>query len=698
MLHDAPLASHTHDKGDFRPCAGGVEWTAKQEILRVEAWGRDAVRVRSRLGGPILDDVPGALLEPSATAPRVEVEADHARVVNGAVTVEISLTGRLRFLRTEDGRELLAEQDAHFWWPGPRPRTAHGNGYYRIEQQFRAYPDEKLFGLGQHQHGLFDQKGAVVDLVQRNAEVSIPFLLSSRGYGLLWNNPAIGRVELAANGTRWVADSARQLDYWVTAGTPSELLARYADATGHAPRMPEWATGLWQSKLRYRTQEELLEVAREYHERGLPLSVIVCDFFHWTHLGEWRFDPAEWPDPAAAVKELAEYGTRLMVSVWPSVSPLSENHAEMERRGLFIGTEYGPMAHADWPDKGVDTPVQVAFYDATNPAAREFVWSKVAANYLAHGIELWWADACEPELKPGYPVNLRYHAGPGLEVGNVYPRENARTFYEGMRASGHDDVVTLNRSAWAGSQRFGAALWSGDIDTTFDSLRRQIAAGLNVAVSGIPWWNTDIGGFHGGNPDSPAYREVMVRWFQFGAFSPLMRLHGFRDPAMDLGPTMTGGPNEIWSYGPGACELLSAYVRLRERLRPYLQEQMDIAHRDGLPVMRPLFVDFPQDAEAWSVADSYLFGHDLLVAPVLEAGATTRAVYLPAGATWRDAWTGEEHPGGTRVTVSAPLARIPLFLRDGARLPVAGDPVLDESSITDLGDGEERTGQGPHLS
>jgi alpha-D-xyloside xylohydrolase len=582
------------------------------------------------------------------------------------VTATISLTGRVRFTRTADGAELLSEQDAHFWWPGPRLRTAHGNGYGRLEQRFAAYPDEKLYGLGQHQHGLYDQKGAVVELVQRNSEVTIPLLVSSRGYALLWNNPAIGRVELATNGTRWVADSARQIDYWITAGTPADIQRRYADATGHVPMLPEWAAGLWQCKLRYRSQDELLTVAREYHRRGLPLDVIVADFFHWTHLGEWRFDPEEWPDPQAAVKELAEYGTRLMVSIWPSVSPLSEYHAEMERRGLLIGTEFGPVAHADWPDKGIDTTVQVAFYDATNPTTREFVWEKIRDSYLSLGIELFWADACEPELKPGYHANLRYYAGTGLEVGNIYPRENSRMFFEGMRAEGRSDVVTLTRSAWAGSQRYGAVLWSGDITTDFSTFRRQVAVGLNAALSGIPWWNTDIGGFHGGDPESPAYRELMVRWFQFGAFSPIFRMHGFRQPAQPFSPAMSGGPNEIWSYGPQAEKIMAEYIGLRARLKPYVLDVMREAHRTGVTPMRPYFLEFPDDPNSWNVDTAYLFGADLLVAPVLESGARVWEVYLPAGPAWTDAWTGTVYEGGQIVTVDAPLERIPLFLRDGS--------------------------------
>jgi alpha-D-xyloside xylohydrolase len=664
----------------FREQAAALECMSGQETLRVEPWGRDGIRVRAALG-PVATGLPGALLEPAAASDaHIKIENGSAQLVNGALTATISEGGDfgqpvLRFTRTGTDEELLAEEPLHFWWPGPRLFTPTGNGCHRLEQRFRAYDGERLYGLGQHGHGLLDQKGAVLDLAQRNAEVSIPFLLSSRGYALLWNSPAIGRVELATTGTRWVADSARQIDYWVTAGEPADLLRRYADATGHAPMLPEWASGFWQCKLRYRTQAELLAVAREYQRRGLPLSVIVSDYFHWTHLGDWKFDPAEWPDPGAMVAELGEMGVRLMVSVWPSVSPLSENYAEMADRGLLIGTEYGPLAHANWPDKGVSADVGVAFYDATNAEAREFVWNRVRQNYLVpYGIDAWWLDACEPELRPGFQANLRYRAGPGLEVGNLYPREHARAFYEGMLAEGRTEVISLVRSAWAGSQRYGAALWSGDIPAHFASLRAQVSAGLNTALSGLPWWTTDIGGFHGGDPEDPEFRELIVRWFQYGAFCPLFRLHGFREPRMPFGLDQTGGPNEVWSFGAEAFGCIREMLLLRERLRPYVMEQMRVAHAEGLPPMRPVFVDFPGDPRAWEVQDAFMFGPWLLVAPVTRYRARERRVYLPAGSRWADAWTGDGFDGGQEITVAAALDRIPVFLRDGADLPIAAAP------------------------
>lgn len=639
------------------------------EFVRVDAWGVDSVRVRAGRGE--LLDLDGALVDrPDPAEHEVRPHGTGQVLINGELRVELTADGMLCFRRL-DGAELLSEVPAHFVWPGPRLFTAAGDGRYRLEQRFHAYPDEQIFGMGQHQHGRLDQKGMVLDLVQRNAEVSIPFLLSSRGYGLLWNLPAVGRAEFAHNGTRWVADAARQIDYWVTTGDgPAQILRNYADATGHAPDLPEWAAGFWQSKLRYESPQQVIEVAREYRRRGLPLAVIVIDYYHWSRLGDWRFDEHDWPDAKAMVAELATLGVRVMVSVWPSVSPLSENYDQMRKAGLLVGTELGMPSHHLFPDKGFsDRPLGVSFYDATNPHARDYVWQRIKAGYFDLGIRLWWLDGCEPEMYPEQFANLRYRAGPGREVANLYPREHVRGVYEHMVADGESEVVCMVRSAWAGSQRYGAALWSGDIDTTFEALQKQVRAGLSAALSGIPWWTTDIGGFHGGDPDSPSYRELLIRWFQYAVFCPLLRLHGHREPRGIFSASHSGGPNEVWSYGEEAYRILTEQLRLRERLRRYILTQMRRASRTGLPPMRPLFVDYPADPDAWQVEDQFLFGPDLLVAPVLHAEARTRELYLPAGASWTDPTTGREYAGGQSVIAAAPLARIPVFIRAGVHLP-----------------------------
>ena len=664
---------------DIRQEAHAIEVRIEHEVIRIEAWGRDSLRIRSGFER-IHDDLPSALVVPQdPVEPTVVVTSDRVEVTNGSITAVLASnaddgdrgTVTLQFRHSQTGAELLSEQPAHVWWPGARVFTARGGGRYRVEQHFRASDDERLFGLGQRTHGRLDQKGMALDLVHRNGEVSIPFLVSSRGYGFLWNNPGVGHVELATNQTRWVADAARQIDYWVTAGDPRQILSRYADVTGHAPKLPPWATGFWQSKLRYRTQQELLDVAREYHRRAIPVSVIVVDFFHWTALGDWRFDPAEWPDPRAMVDELAAMGTRVMVSIWPLVSPLSENFDEMSRRGLLVASDRGTDYLTDFPEKRVPGRTAVALYDATNPEARAFIWSKVREHYLENGIGIWWLDASEPELRPADPANLRFHAGPGDEVVNLYPLLHARAFHEGMHAAGEHDVVLLSRSAWAGSQRYGAAVWSGDIPATWDSLRQQVRAGLNIGLSGIPWWTTDIGGFHGGDPDDPDFRELIVRWFQFGAFCPLFRLHGDRAPRTRLGTEITGGPNEVWAFGEEAYDRIRAVLAMRERIRPYLDAQMVWAHEQGIPPMRPLFVDFPGDARSWAVEDEFLLGPDILVAPILDAGARGRDVYLPPG-SWSDAWTGTTWEGALQISVEAPLERIPVFVRAGVDIPIAG--------------------------
>jgi alpha-D-xyloside xylohydrolase len=665
-------------------------WRAGDRVLLVEPWGPDSVRVRAAIE-KLDDTLPGALdrtLIEGGTwreAARAESRPDGSVfLANGRIRVEGDQHGRLRFLRTGTERELLSEIVPNTWCPGPREFAPLDAGGYRLEQYFTAYDDERVFGLGQHLHGRFDQKGLVIDLVQRNTEVTIPFACSSRGYGLLWNNPALGRVELAADATRWVAESARQIDYWITAGdTPAQIMQAYAEATGHPPLPPAWASGFWQSKLRYRTQQELLEVAREYSRRGLPLSAIVCDFFHWTRMGDWSFDPGDWPDPAGMVEELAKLetpdgrGVKLAVSVWPTLEEGAENFDAWSDQGFLVGDSGGgPLTHP-WPvrEHGEDHQLN-AYHDATNPAARAALWERLRANYLALGVAAFWLDACEPDIQPDQIRRARYHAGSGSEVGNIYATYHARTIAEGLAAAGgpdHDRPLSLIRSAWAGSQRYGAALWSGDIAPTFASLTAQVRAGLNVAMSGIPYWNTDIGGFQGGDPDDPAYREVMIRWFQYGTFSPIMRLHGDREPNQPFTAGMTGGPNEIWSFGDQAYEIMRAHLLLRERLRPYLATLADAAHQTGAPLMRPLFFDIPEDAKTWSVDDQFLLGPDILVAPVTEAGARSRAVYLPDGADWREAFTGTMQPGGKTVEAAAPLDHLPVFTRAGADIATIFD-------------------------
>lgn len=321
---------------------------------------------------------------------------------------------------------------------------------------------------------------------------------------------------------------------------------------------------------------------------------------------------------------------------------------------------------------------QNAIFDATNPAARQFLWGLIKQNYYDKGIKIFWLDEAEPELTVYDHDIYRYHIGSSKQIGNLYPMRYSQTFYDGMTAAGQENIINLVRTAWAGSQRYGALVWSGDIHSSFKVLAIQVRAGLNMAIAGIPWWTTDIGGFHGGNPADPSFRELMVRWFQYGAFSPVFRLHGDRQPFVPPTGTRGGGvcgsgsDNEVWSYGDEAYAIFKEFMQIRERLKPYIRGLMQAAHEQGTPPMRPLFYDFPQDPDAWNVEDQYMFGPDLLVAPVLAEGERTRSVYLPSGAQWTHVYSGDTYTGGQAIVVDAPLEQLPLFVRDGAPLPILG--------------------------
>ena len=648
------------------------------EKLWIEPWGENSLRVRGTHLRQMQEE-DWALLQQGAADVEITCEGQIASIRNGKIRADISAGGKITFYNQKN--EILLQEyvrnrnnlkefvsalciDAREYSPIP------GTGDYQLVMRFESNPEEKIFGMGQYQQPYLDLKNCTLELAHRNSQASVPFALSNLGYGFLWNNPAIGRVTFGKNITEWLARSTRQLDFWITAGdTPAEIEEAYARATGTVPMMPDYGMGFWQCKLRYQTQEELLEVAREYKRRGLPISVIVIDFFHWTKQGEWKFDPEYWPDPEGMVNELKAMGIELMVSIWPTVDKKSENYQPMHQKGYLVSSDRSNSIVMDWMGNTM-------FYDATHPGAREYLWQICKKNYYDKGIRIFWLDEAEPEYSEYHFDNYRYHMGSALQISNIYPVMYAKTFFDGMAQAGQQNIINLIRCAWAGSQRYGALVWSGDIHSSFTSLRNQFRAGLNMGLAGIPWWTTDIGGFHSGDIHDPAFHECIIRWFQYGTFCPVFRLHGDRMPhTPPLGTTGggsfgSGAPNEVWSYGEEAYEIFKKYMFIRERLRPYINSLMKDAHEKGTPPMRPLFYDFPQDKETWCVDDQFMFGPDILVAPVLHEGQRSRKVYLPEGAQWKDANTGLTHSGGQWMDCEAPIDIIPLFLRNGVDLPI----------------------------
>ncbi len=638
------------------------------ELVRIEPWGKNALRVRVSPDGRISSEN-RALIEQETINATVEIDGESASIVNGNAKAVIDKNGKITFYN-QNGRKVLEEAlrlqplktPARFF----KPQLM---GKYQLTVSFESDPCERIFGMGQYQQPFLNLKGCVLEMAHRNSQASVPFYISDLGYGFLWNVPAIGEASFGKNITKFKAESTSELDYLIIIDdTPADIERTYMSCVGRAPMMPDFALGFWQSKLRYRNQEELLNIARGYKERSVPLSVIVCDFFHWPHQGDFRFDYDYFPDPEKMTEELRKMGTELMVSVWPTIEFGSENYREMLEKGYLIRNDRGPSNHTEFVHPSV-------FYDATNPGARKFVWDTVKKNYYDKGVRLFWLDEAEPEYMLYDFDNHRYYEGNCAEVGNVYPVRYAQGFYEGLKSVGEKEIISLVRCAWAGSAKYGALVWSGDIMPTFEALNDQVRAGLNMAIAGIPWWTTDIGGFDYGDPTDNDYRELTVRWFEYATFCPVLRLHGYRAPyipadegATGGGQCYTGGDNEIWSFGDEAYEIMKDHIFLRERLKPYISDLMKAAHEKGDPPMRPLFYDFPSDKRVWDIDTEYMLGKDLLVAPILELGARDRYVYLPLGESWIEVLTGNEYMGGTSVTADAPLDTIPLFIRKGSEL------------------------------
>ena len=604
-----------------------------------------------------------------------------ATLVNGKITAKVTHEGWISFYNQKG--ELLTEE---YWRNRNRInrycvplrvdarelKPIMGTNDFALTARFEAFDDEKIFGMGQYQEAHMNKKGATLELAHRNSQASVPFMVSSRGYGFFWNNPAIGTATFGTNKTEWHVNSTRKLDYFITAGdSPAEIEAQYSLATGRTPMMPEYGMGYWQCKLRYRNQEELLAVAREHKKRGLPMDAIVIDFFHWTRQGDFRFEPRDWPDPEAMVKELKELGIELVVSVWPTIDEQSSNYGVMAENGYLVNADRCNAIHMTWMGN-------TTFYDATNPKAQQFVWEQCKEHYYDYGIRCFWLDEAEPEYGPYDFDNYRYFEGPAVQCTNRYPVGYAKGFYDGLKKEGETDIMSLVRCAWAGSQKYGVLTWSGDIYSSFRAMREQLQAGLSMGMAGIPWWTSDIGGFLGGNITDPHFKELLVRWFAWGAFCPVFRMHGERSPWYEreqefingVRQLTSGQDNEVWSFGEDNYEILKKYLFIRERLRPYIRDCMKAASESGAPVMRPLFYDFPEDKDSWEIEDAYMFGPDLLVAPVMEEGVTEQSVYLPKGAAWKDAYTKKTYEGGQRVTVPAPIDIIPVFMRDGKEFEI----------------------------
>lgn len=827
---DSKAAVQAVQPGSVQQTADGLVATLSSgpaKKLRLQVINDRTIRVTAVPTDSL--DIPASLITvagPAKDGFTVEQDGKVARVKTPALTAELNLaTGAVRFL-DKAGNPLLAEKDRG----SIAPVKVLDRDYYTISQSFNPGTDEAFYGLGQHQNGVLNWNGEDLRLAQHNMDIAVPFVVSSRNYGLLWDNNSItrfgvphdyadldgsltlfdaegkegaltatyakdgetklvrreskidwrdlddllnwpgevggnrrpdktrdtpgqkvtwqGKIATTKAGThkfqlyssgyatvfvdgkevihRWrqnwnpwfhnfevaleagkqhdiriewqpdggyigvshqdpLPDSERHaltlssevanaLDYYVIAGDDIDgVIAGYRQLTGKSVMLPRWAYGFWQSRERYKTQEEVVGTVKEFRKRGIPLDNIVLDWNYWPEdsWGSHDFDKARFPDPAGMVGEIHKLNARFMISVWPKFYPNTAHYKELDAKG-YIYRRNVEKGERDWIGDGYLN----AHYDPYSQEARDIYWRQMRDKLNVLKVDAWWLDNTEPDVHSNLPieeVKLRIGPtamGPGAAFFNSYPLMQTKAVYEGERRDdGGQRSFILTRSGFAGQQRHGMAVWSGDVVSRFVDLEHQIAAGINTSLSGLPNWTTDIGGFalekrFEAQPmkaeDQAEWRELNLRWFQFGAFSPLFRSHG-QFPL-----------REIYHIAPEGSDVYQSmvwYTKLRYSLLPYIYTLAgDTWHKDGT-IMRALAQDFPADAKVKDLGTQYLFGPSILVAPVYIQGATTKAVYLPAGANWVNFYTGERLTGGQEVTVDAPLSRIPLFVREGSVIP-----------------------------
>jgi alpha-D-xyloside xylohydrolase len=640
---------------DVKQQEDGVLLKMQKGTLRLQFCSDSIVRV-TYAAGESFPDVPSYVIT-KASWPKTKwtIQSGEKDVVVTTARVKVSVGRKDGAILFSDatGRKLFQDYDRSL-----TPVEVNGEKTYHSELFSNLWDStEAFYGLGQHQAGVWNYHGETVDISQANTNISVPMFLSSNGYGIFWNNTSRSRFNNRFPHELYLSsEAADTVDYYFLYGPEFDaIIAAYRDMTGAAPMFGKWAYGFWQCKNKYESQAEVLGVAHKYRELHIPVDSIVQDWFWWDIMGQPTFNK-NYPDPKGMIDDLHKINFHVMFSFWPYFRPGSPVYDEMDQRGYFVDRMKVSGFH----------PAGQALYDAFNPAARKYYWQLIDKALFKLGADAWWLDTDEPETE-GRETNIlatnKVAIGSGARYANLYPLMTTTAVYEGQRGSSDQKrVFILSRSAFAGAQRNSITAWSGDVESNWSSFARQIPAGLNFELSGMPYWTTDIGGFIIGNPDDPAYRELFVRWFEYGAFCPIFRLHG----------TRTTNQNELWSYGPDAQKILTSYDRLRYRLLPYIYSLAWKTTNEAYTPMRPLAMDFRTDRRALDIGDEFLFGPAILVNPVTEPGATSRRVYLPK-AKWYDFWTGRGVDGGVAIDMAAPLDRIPLFVRAGSIVPMGPD-------------------------
>jgi alpha-D-xyloside xylohydrolase len=682
------LAASISHAQSYQKTGSGVRITTGSLVVDVQFYSPEIVRiVKSPVGHAFVKESLSVIKTPQKTVFSVKQRGRSVDLKSKKLLVSIDVeSGDLAYY-SSSGISLLKEKKGGVQFT---PFDDAGNKTYSVFQSFVLDKDESIYGLGQQQRGKMVQRNLTLNMVQGNTDDYVTFFQSVKGYGLFWDNYSPTRYVDNSEGTSFKSDVGECIDYYFMYGINADgVIACMRDLTGQAPMFPLWTYGFWQSKERYKSQDELVDVVKKYRELNVPLDGIIQDWQYWGNNYLWNameFLNAEFPNPRKMVNDVHSRNAHLVISIWNSFGPQTKQYRELEKINALMNFNTWPQSGSDkWPPNR-DYPSGVRVYDPFNPKARDIYWNYLYKMLLL-GIDGWWMDSSEPDHLDFKPSDLdnKTYLGSFRKVRNAFPLMTVGGVYANQRAvDSAKRVFILTRSAFAGQQRYGANTWSGDVTASWNALRNQISAGLNFSLCGIPHWNSDIGGFFLSRfrrkLEDPEYRELYVRWLQFGTFCPMMRSHG------------ADAPREIYQFGKKgdkAYDAIEKFIKLRYQVLPYIYSTSWEVTANQSTIMRALVMDFPKDKNALDINDQFMFGKSLLVSPVTDPmyirpgfnGSDTvqledfstvksRKTYLPAGTDWYDFWTGERLAGGSKTEKQVPLNIIPVYVKAGSVVPI----------------------------
>ncbi|HEY5371096.1 MAG TPA: TIM-barrel domain-containing protein [Hanamia sp.] len=675
--------AQTYKKNDT-----GIKATIASLNVEIQFYSPSSVRiVKYPIGQSFSKESLSVIATPQKTAFSLKQKGDVLNLKSESLSISLNLKSGTISYFTKSGTPLLNEKEngANF-----TPFNDAGSNTFTVRQSFQLDKDEAIYGLGQQQQGKMSQRNVTLHMIQGNTDDYVPIFQSVKGYGVFWDNYSPTVFADNAEGTSFKSDVGDGIDYYfMYGGNADGVIANMRDLTGQVPMFPLWTFGYFQSKERYKSQDELVGVVKKYRELGVPLDGIIQDWQYWGSNYLWNamdFLNVDYPAPQRMVNEIHNMNAHLAISIWNSFGPKTKQYRELDSIGALMSFSTWPQSGSQlWPPRR-DYPSGVRVYDPYNPIARDIYWKYLKKLWL-FGIDAWWMDSSEPDHLDPKPSDFdeQTHLGSFRKVRNAFPLMTVGGVYTHQRAvDSSKRVFILTRSAFAGQQRYGANTWSGDVTSSWNALRNQISAGLNFSLTAIPYWNADIGGFFlthfPKKLDDPEYRELYVRWLEFGTFTPMMRSHG------------TDAPREIYQFGKKGdrdFDAIDKYINLRYRLLPYIYStSWDVTHNQS-SMMRALVMDFPKDKNALDINDEFMFGKSLLVNPVTEpmyikktgegrdavatedfSSVKSKEVYLPAGADWYDFWTGEKVSGGEKINKETPFDIIPLYVKAGSIIPI----------------------------